>query len=237
MRTQTLMMLAALAVTMVSCGMQTRGKEEKQKSVEQVLLEMRNDKEWVRTLDSLAALSIGPGARCLDAVKHTFSWDDRLWVYNQDWGGVLEIPKGYVPVDDQIQAELTYHGAGIFSPDSTVYITHYEGIQTLSYEEFKSYCQNSFDADSLMIEVRSYEESLSFDDEKEFPVLIFEALNKNGVRGYFKYIYSSPESVEYAVSLQYLEGKDRDFEEVRGMVEKYPFGPEGQKPKGEQLIN
>lgn len=84
MKIHALMTLAALSVALMSCGMQTRGKEEETKSAEQILSEMRNDREWVNTLDSLAALSIGPGARCLDAVKHTFSWDDRLWVYNQD---------------------------------------------------------------------------------------------------------------------------------------------------------
>lgn len=88
----------------VSDPIGTHGRETE--SVEHILSEMRNDTEWVKTLDSLAASSIGPGARCLDAVKHTFFWDDRLWVYNQDWGGVLEIPQGYVPVDDPIQDEI-----------------------------------------------------------------------------------------------------------------------------------
>lgn len=101
----------------------------------------------------------------------------------------------------------------------------------MRYEEFRKSCRDFINADSLMIDVRTYEESISYDNGEEFPVLIFETLNRNRVRGYFKYIYSSPESVEYAISLQYPEGEAGDLEEVREMVKKYPFGPDGQTPK------
>ena len=56
----------------------------------------------------LAAIAIGPGAKCIDPVWHMFSYEGRYFFHNQDWGGVLEVPKGFLPEDDLWQAELSF---------------------------------------------------------------------------------------------------------------------------------
>lgn len=200
-------------------------------TVDEILEEMRTDTSWIHTLDSLAQTAIGPGARCLDAVKHTFSWDGRLWVYNQDWGGVLEIPEGFVPFDDRWQAEVSYHGAGIQSPDTFVYISHYEAFQSVSYDEFRQWTKETFDTDTLMTRVVMKEETFRFGSGHESPMLVFETLNVDGIKGYFKYIYSSQESVEYAVSIQYPEDSESRYGYIRSMIDRYPLGPNGEDPR------
>ncbi|MBR5431507.1 MAG: hypothetical protein IK119_03895, partial [Bacteroidales bacterium] len=62
---------------------------------EAILAQMRADTAWISTLDSLAGIAIGPGAKCIDPVWHLFSYNGRSFFHNQDWGGVLEIPKGF----------------------------------------------------------------------------------------------------------------------------------------------
>ena len=75
---------------------------------EAILAQMRADTAWINTLDSLAAIAIGPGAKCIDPVWHLFSYEGRYFFHNQDWGGVLEVPKGFLPEDDLWQAELSF---------------------------------------------------------------------------------------------------------------------------------
>ena len=131
MKHHILVLFAAILAT-ISCGNNTSGQENlswEEMTLEQKLEQMRTDSVWVHSLDSLAGIHIGPGAKCLDAVKHTFSYEGRIFIYNQDWGGVLEIPAGFVPEDDTWQVELSYHGEPVISPDSLVYISHYEGFQ------------------------------------------------------------------------------------------------------------
>lgn len=229
---------AAMTVVAPSCrnssgAEEASGATEEISSVEQILQEMRTDSVWISRLDSLAAVHIGPGAKCLDAVKHTFSWNDRLWVYNQDWGGVLEIPAGYVPFDNPIQAELSYHGAGIQSPDTFVYISHYEAFQSFGYEEYKQMHQESFDTDSLFTKVTVREETMKYKDGTESPVIIFETMNVDGIKGYFKYIFTSPESTQFAVSLQYPAENENRYGYIREMIDRYPFGPQGLDPRQE----
>ena len=224
---------AFAALSTLSCGGHKSTGEWESMTVEQRLEAMRTDTVWVAHLDSLAAVHIGPGARCIDAVKHTFRWDGRFWVYNQDWGGVLEIPEGYVPFDDEWQAELSYHGAGIQSPDTMVYISHYEAFQGFEYEEFRQMCRESICADSLFTDVTVREETLRYKDGTETPVIIFETLNVDGIKGYFKYIYTSPESTEYSVSLQYPADCEDKYGYIKELIDRYPFGPQGQDPAGE----
>ncbi len=192
---------------------------------------MRSDTAWIKSLDSLAAESIGKGAKCLDAVKHTFSWDGRMWVYNQDWGGVLEIPAGYVPEDDLWQAELSYHGSAIISPDSLVCINHYEGYQAFTYEEFLDLTLENFCQDSLLVKFSSRVDTVKFEGGEESPAIVVESINVDGIKGYFKYIYSSPESVEYALSVQYPSELEDVYSCLKTMIDRYPFGPKGQNPK------
>lgn len=76
-------MTAGVVVLAVTAACQGRGKatlaenrDEEMPSVEEILTRMRNDTSWVHRLDSMAVLHLGPGARCLDPVKHTFAYDD-----------------------------------------------------------------------------------------------------------------------------------------------------------------
>jgi len=232
---KTLLQLSCLLplalVVSISCSSRNSSEDWERMSIAQRLELMRTDTAWIRALDSLAAGSIGQGARCEDAVKHTFRWKDRLWVYNQDWGGVLEIPDGFVPVDDEWQAELSYHGAAIFSPDSVAIINHYEGYQALSLEEFRTQALDDFSQDSLIVEYFIREETVSFEGGEDGTVIIVESLNADGIKGYFRYIHSSPESVEYSISLQYPSEYEEKYGYVREMIDRYPFGPDGQNPK------
>ena len=97
----------------------------------QVLQAMRADTNWVRHLDSLSQTALGLGARCLDPVSHTFSYEGRTWLFNQHWGGVLEIPSDYSVEDDPIQAELSFHRTRAFSPDSLILVSFYAGFQSM----------------------------------------------------------------------------------------------------------
>ena len=78
----------------------------------------------------------GPGAKCLDPVSHSFTYDGRTWIFNQDWGGVLEIPADYIIEDDLWQAKISFHGTHAWSPDSTILVSFYAGFQCLDKEEF-----------------------------------------------------------------------------------------------------
>ena len=228
-----LVLLAAISAT-ISCGNHTSGQGDlswEDMTIEQKFEVMRTDSVWIHKLDSLAAVHIGPGAKCLDAVKHNFSFDGRLFVYNQDWGGVLEIPSGFVPADDTWQLELSYHGAPVISPDSLVYISHYEGFQGCDYDEFLQCSKESFARDSLMVKVDMREEDITFGSGFKSPVLVFETLNKDGIKGYFRHVFTSPEGVEFSASVQYPQDCEEQYAYIRDMIVHYPFGPAGQDPK------
>lgn len=222
--------IAAIAAV-VACSTGKAGQNHEDLTVEQRLEQMRTDTVWIDYLDSLASVYVGPGAECTDAVKHTFRWDGRFWVYNQDWGGVLEIPEGFVPEDDWWQVELSYHGADIFSPDSLVCMSHFEGFQSVPYEEFKESLTESFQTDSIITWYTQREEMVEFRPGEVYPSLVFETLNADGIKGYSRYVYSSPESVEYSVSLQYPSDQEARYSFIRGMIDRYPFGPMGQRPQ------
>jgi len=224
-------LLTLALVVFISCSSRKSSDDWDNMSIAQRLEVMRTDTAWIRTLDSLAAESIGLGAKCEDAVKHTFRWNGRLWVYNQDWGGVLEIPDGFVPSDDEWQVELSYHGAEIFSQDSLCYISHYEGNQVFSYEEYRELALSVFKDDSLLVNYSVREETVRFEGGHESPVLIVELLNEDGIVGYFRFIYSSPEGIEYSASIQYPLERDEQYGNIREMIDRYPFGPDGQNPK------
>ena len=60
-------------------------------SPEEILSRMRADTAWIRRLESLVGIAIGPGAKCIDPVRRTFSYDGRTWLFNEDWGGILSL--------------------------------------------------------------------------------------------------------------------------------------------------
>ena len=122
--------LIPFLVVVISCATQP-----KQTGPEAILVQMRADTSWIHHLDSLAQTAIGPGAKCLDPVSHSFTYDGRTWIFNQDWGGVLEIPADYIIEDDLWQAEISFHGTHAWSPDSTSLVSFYAGFQCLDKEE------------------------------------------------------------------------------------------------------
>ena len=123
--------IPTILLLVLACGQRPKDN----KTPEDILAQMRADTSWIHELDSLAQVAIGPSARCIDPVWHTFSYDGRTWFFNQDWGGVLEIPSDYLPEDDLWQAELSFHGTRAWSPDSLILVSYYAGFQTLSKEE------------------------------------------------------------------------------------------------------
>ena len=71
MKNHKLFILPLVALSVLFCGTH-QGDTGADRTVEHILSDMRSDRALAATLDSLAQLSIGPGARWLDAVKHTF---------------------------------------------------------------------------------------------------------------------------------------------------------------------
>ena len=122
--------LIPFLVVVISCATQP-----KQTGPEAILVQMRADTSWIHHLDSLAQTAIGLGAKCLDPVSHSFTYDGRTWIFNQDWGGVLEIPADYIIEDDLWQAKISFHGTHAWSPDSTILVSFYAGSQCLDKEE------------------------------------------------------------------------------------------------------
>ena len=210
-RTLLLLTLPLLAAT---C---TCGRRSPVNDVTEVLAQMRADTAWIRKLDSLAATAIGPGARCIDPVWHCYRWEERTWFFNEDWGGVLEIPSDYIPQDDLIQAGLSFHGTTAISPDSLVRVSFYAGFQGLEYDEYLP---------SITDHLREYgftASSISVNDQ----LVTLEASNGEGVIFYGRYLYASKDGIEYSVSLQYPREMDPDMGPVRSMVDRYPYGADG----------
>ena len=214
----------------ISCGNHSQRGEGRK--MEERLEAMRVDKWWIHFLDSLSQTAIGPGAKCLDGVKHTFIWDDRLWVYNQDWGGVLEIPEGYLVEDDYCQLDFSYHGTRIFSPDSLVLISTYAGCQGFDFEEFEQMTRAQFDDDStLTVSITAYRvDKILFSDGSSSPVITMETLTEDGIQGISRNVYSAPGGIELTIFLQYPTEMDAQMDSVKAMVMRYPFGPLGQDP-------
>ena len=188
---------------------------------EAVLALMRADTAWIHYLDSLSEIALGPGAVCLDPVSHSFLYGGRTWLFNQDWGGVLEVPSGYLIEDDLWQAELSFHGTRIWSPDSLILISIYAGFQALEYREY----------------MESIERSLQ---EEGFPILhndgtCIRARSAEGINYYGRHLYKSGDGIEYSVSVQWPNSKAAEVREVIRMADRYPVGPDGSVFKGEAI--
>ena len=192
---------------------------------ERVLAQMRADTSWIHELDSLAQVAIGSGARCIDPVWHTFSYDGQTWFFNQDWGGVLEIPSDYLPEDDLWQAELSFHGTRAWSPDSLILVSYYAGFQALTLEESIEAIRDGLKDDGFA--VREW-------DEKE-KVLTIRARSAGGINYYGRHILANDERVEFSVSVQYPDEKESDALPIIEMADCYPAGPNGVIFKGEAL--
>lgn len=192
---------------------------------ETILARMRADTSWIQELDSLAQVAIGPGARCLDPVWHTFSYNGRTWFFNQDWGGVLEIPSDYTPEDDVWQAELSFHGTRAWSPDSLILVSFYAGFQALTREE-------SIEAIASRLEQDGF--AAQGWDEKE-KVLTIRAHSDEGINYYGRHIFAGEDGVEFSVTVQYPDEKAEEAMSVIEMANHYPAGPNGIIFKGDAL--
>lgn len=227
--------VAAVAAIALSCGRPSYkdGFDWETATLEEKLEHMRADSSWIATLDSLAAISLGEGASCIDPVKHTFSYDGRTWVYNQDWGGVFEIPSDYVPDDDTWQVAVSFHGARVVSPDSKVLISAFAGFQGLSYEEFLEAARTQFD-EQPYVKITSFSETeVRFCGGHVSKALEMETRTDDGIVGWARYIFASAEGVEYNIFIQYPEEMAQEMGGVMDMVKHYPFSPDGSDPHGE----
>lgn len=205
----------------LACGQRSKVNE----TPESVLAQMRADTSWIHELDSLAQLAIGPGARCIDPVWHTFSYGGRTWFFNQDWGGVLEIPSVFIPEDDLWQAELSFHGTRAWSPDSLILVSYYAGFQALTREEAVETITSGLEEDGFAVQEW---------DEKE-KVLTIRARSAEGINYYGRHIFANDDGVEYSVSVQYPDEKAAEALAVIEMADRYPAGPNGTIFKGEAL--
>lgn len=192
-----------------------------QSGPEAVLARMRADTAWIHRLDSMAQIAIGLGAKCLDPVSHSFSYEGRTWIFNQDWGGVLEIPSDYLIEDDIWQAGLSFHGTRIWSPDSLIMVSFYAGFQALECDEY-------FES----LEGGLMEEGFSIISNDEGTIL---ARSKEGINYYGRHRYANKDGIEYSVSLQWPDKKAEEAKEIIMMADRYPAGPNGNVFIGEAI--
>ena len=189
----------------------------KQTGPEAVLAQMRADTNWINHLDSLAQIAIGAGAKCLDPVSHSFAYDGRTWIFNQDWGGVLEIPSDYTIEDDIWQAELSFHGTRAWSPDSLILVSFYAGLQCLEYDEFAQSIEDGLKEDGFSVLSR---------DEKGKDIQVC-ARSAEGINFVGRYVFENENGIQYSVSVQYPDNKAEEASMVIEMARRYPAGPDG----------
>ncbi len=213
--------IPTILLLVLACGQRPKDN----KTPEDILAQMRADTSWIHKLDSLAQIAIGPGAKCIDPVWHTFSYDGRTWFFNQDWGGVLEIPSDYLPEDDLWQAELSFHGTRTWSPDSLILVSYYAGFQTLSKEESIEAIVSGLEEDGFAVQGW---------DEKE-TVLTIHARSADCINYYGRHIFANDNGVEFSVSVQYPDEKAAEALPVIEMADRYPAGPNGAIFIGEAL--
>lgn len=194
-----------------------------QSGPEAVLARMRADTAWIHRLDSMAQIAIGPGAKCLDPVSHSFSYEGRTWIFNQDWGGVLEIPSDYLIEDDIWQAGLSFHGTRIWSPDSLIMFSFYAGFQILTEEEIKENLLSLLESEGFTVQ----------DLGEEGNVITIKAQSSTGTNYFGRHRLSDENGVEFSISVQYAGEKSEEVTTVINMANMYPYGPEGTIFKGE----
>ena len=213
--------MPTILLLVLACGQRPKDN----KTPEVILAQMRADTSWIHELDSLAQVAIGPSARCIDPVWHTFSYDGRTWFFNQDWGGVLEIPSDYLPEDDLWQAELSFHGTRAWSPDSLILVSYYAGFQILSKEESIEAIVSGLEEDGFAVQ--------GWDDKEK--VLTIHARSADFINYYGRHIFANDNGVEFSVSVQYPDEKAAETLPVIEMADRYPAGPNGAIFIGEAL--
>ena len=216
----TIIVLFVLVVC-VGCG----GRVKVQEGPEEVLAQMRADTCWIRELDSLATIAIGPGAKCIDPVLHTFIYDGRTWFFNQDWGGVMEIPSDYLVEEDLVQAELSFHGSRAWSADTLVLVSVFAGFQARTDEAAVKVILSGLAEDGFTVSERA-------DNER---VVTIRARSAEGINYYGRQILANEDGVEFFVAVQYPDEKEAEAVPVIEMANRYPAGPNGTVFRGEAL--
>lgn len=225
------LLLITTLLAAAACG---NRRDPQTSSPEDILSLMRADSAWVHELDSLAGLALGPGARCIDPVWHLFSLDGQRWFHNQDWGGVLQLPDGFIPEDDTWQAELSFHGTAAVSADSLTRLSFYAGFGTLTRDEFlEGERQTLAEAGFTILSVRWGE--ADFGDGTVSPVLTVEALGADGIRYHARHILSGPDGVAFSAALQYDVTVAGEASRYITMIDRFPFSPDGRFIRGEAV--
>lgn len=214
-------LMVAVLVLMIACGQRPKSQDRP----EDILAQMRADTSWIHELDSLAQFAIGPGAKCIDPVKHTFSYDGRTWFFNQDWGGVLEIPIDFIAEDDLWQAELSFHGTRAWSPDSLILVSFYGGFQGVTRDESIEATISGLTEDGFTVTERI----------EGVEDLVVRARSVEGINYFGRRIFTNQDGIEYAVSVQYPDEKSTAIQAIIEMANRYPVGPNGNVFKGEAL--
>ena len=216
-----MILFVSLFVLALACCHQVNDQD----TPEVVLAQMRADTNWIHELDSLAQIAIGEGAKCIDPVWHTFSYDGRTWFFNQDWGGVLEIPSEFIPEDDLWQAELSFHGTRAWSPDSLILISFYAGFQALTGEEAQ---------EAVLSGLMDFGFAIQNFENKD-GVLTVNARNEDGINYYGRFIFANADGIEYSVSIQYPDEKIHEITQILVMLNRFPAGPNNNVYKGMAL--
>ena len=199
-----------------------------------VIEEMRSDPRVMAFADSMGVLQLGAGTKCLDPIKHTYARDGRLFLYNDDWGGVLELPQGWIPEDDLWQVGFSFHGTHVWSPDSTILFSTYSGYSD-SHTDQLEYVSESLAEDGFQL--KAHEESLIFIGDEPARCFSILARGEDGIIYLGKYVTVMNSSIEYSMSLQYYENEEGDrIDVLKTYLERYPLGPEGQAPIGDCLL-
>lgn len=150
----TILVSFSLTVLAAGCGNSGNSAVPWEKMTPRQRLEaIRKDSAHIHVLDSLAGIHIGEGARCIDAVRHLFVWNGRYWLYSDEWGGLVELPHGWIPEEDLLQSELTFHGTDVWSPDSLVMMRMYSGFDSSENEnEFDMRLYERLTGDGISID-------------------------------------------------------------------------------------
>lgn len=234
MRCQNYVNILIVSLVLVSCNTTKNANLDwDTATLEEKIEYMRSDSVWIAELESLAQEAIGEGARCLDPVKHLFIYGEGYWLYNQDWGGVLEIPVGYIPEDELSQVELSFHGSYVASPDSTIRIGYYAGWESMTLDEFKAATQSQFDK-TISVEAFSIDD-YPFPDGFCTKAITIKTINDAGVVGFCRYIYKDSDNVGYSVSVEYPAEKEPEILQILEMIKRYPLNCSNQFVKGQCL--
>lgn len=198
-----------------------------------ILESMRRDSTLIAFADSLGVLQLGAGTKCIDPVKHIYLRGERTFLYNEDWGGVLELPEGWFPEDDIIQAELSFHGTQVWSPDSTILISTYASYCGQEINQLEVICENLAQQGFMLSSQEEVRIEIGSEPARCFNVM---ALGENSI--YMgKSVVLEKSSIRYFISLQYDGNEDYErVNQIKSYFERYPLGPEGQIPIGDCLL-